>query len=290
MRTHEKFDLTGRVVAITGGARGIGRATAAAFLAAGARVVIGDVEAELCARTAEELCAGGGLAVGLPLDVTSPDSFEAFFDEAEGRLGPIDILINNAGVMPTGVFLDEDPATTRLILGVNVEGVINGSRCAGRRFKARGRGHIVNIASLAGVGSFAGLATYCGSKHFVVGYTGALERELGALGIGVTVVLPGIVRTELSAGANMNKALERTLAVTPEQVARAIVRAIVRRSSHVTVPRRFGALVSANSLLPHRAQLAFERFTGADRAYSQADGTLREAYHERLRGQSAHRD
>src|SRR5215472_11416679 len=91
--------LGGQVVAITGGARGIGRATAAALIAQGARVAIGDIEAPLAERTAQELGMG---TIGLPLDVTDRGSFEQFLDEVESRLGPLDVLINNAGIMPLG--------------------------------------------------------------------------------------------------------------------------------------------------------------------------------------------
>lgn len=289
MGTHQhpaRPSMSGRVVAITGGGRGIGRRTAQAFLAAGATVVIGDLDAQVCEATAKELSVGGSTVTGLPLDVTQPESFEAFFRQAQDRVGPIDVLVNNAGVMPTGVFSDEDPSTTRLVLGVNIEGVINGSRIASQAFRARGRGHIVNIASLAGVGSFPGLATYCGSKHFVVGFTRALEREIATDGVGMTLVLPGIVKTDLSAGANMPRALETMLAVEPDEVASAIVRAVDRRTSQITVPRRFGALLTVNSVLPSRLQQAFERRTGADRAYSHADPAQREQYHQRLRDQS----
>src|SRR5580700_1295006 len=96
--------LAGQVVAITGGARGIGRATAAALITQGAKVAIGDIEAPLAERTAEEL---GGGTVGLPLDVTDRASFDAFLTEVESRLGPLDVLINNAGIMPIGPFVDE---------------------------------------------------------------------------------------------------------------------------------------------------------------------------------------
>ena len=101
--------LAGKMVAITGGGRGIGRATAAALIVEGAHVALGDVDAALAARTAEELGAG---TIALPLDVTDRDSFEAFLTEAEQRLGPLDVLVNNAGIMPIGPLLDESDETT----------------------------------------------------------------------------------------------------------------------------------------------------------------------------------
>src|SRR5581483_12178911 len=100
--------LAGQVVAITGGGRGIGRATAAALINQGARVAIGDIETELAEQTASELGAG---TIGLPLDVTDRESFAAFLNDVESRLGAVDVLINNAGIMPIGPFVEETDAT-----------------------------------------------------------------------------------------------------------------------------------------------------------------------------------
>src|SRR6201985_3830226 len=139
--------LAGDVVAITGGARGIGRATAAALIAQGARVAIGDIDAALAERTAQELGSG---TVGLPLDVTNRTSFATFLDEVENRLGPLDVLINNAGIMPIGPFVSETDVTAERIIDINVHGVINGSKLALERFLPRDHGHLVNVASVAG--------------------------------------------------------------------------------------------------------------------------------------------
>src|SRR5579884_3596534 len=109
--------LAGQVVAITGGGRGIGRATAAALIRRGARVAIGDIEASLARQTAEELGSG---TVGLPLDVTDRESFAGFLAEVESRVGPLDILINNAGIMPIGPFLEETEATAKRLVDINV--------------------------------------------------------------------------------------------------------------------------------------------------------------------------
>lgn len=282
MTRRSRRSVAGKVVAITGGGRGIGRATASAFLAAGAKVAIGDLDSDVAAATAAEL---GGEIVGLPLNVTDADSFAAFLDSAEEAFGPLDVLVNNAGIMPTGLFADEDPTMTDRILDINLRGVITGSRLATTRFAARGSGHLVNIASLAGVSGFPGLATYCASKHAVVGFSQALHRELEEQGIGVTVVLPGVVRTELSAGANTPAWMEAISTVDPEDVADAIVAAIGSRRPLVTVPRRLGATLTTASLLPYRLQTRVERATGAATAYTQPDPQAREAYHQRLRSQ-----
>jgi NAD(P)-dependent dehydrogenase (short-subunit alcohol dehydrogenase family) len=123
--------LAGKVVAITGGGRGIGRATAAALIAEGARVAIGDIESELAARTAAELGAG---TLGLALDVTDSESFGAFLDTIERELGPLDVLVNNAGIMPLGPFAAETEATADRLVAVNLNGVLIGSKLALVRF------------------------------------------------------------------------------------------------------------------------------------------------------------
>src|SRR3990170_432036 len=111
--------LTGRVIAITGGARGIGKATAAALARRGARVGIGDLDRELAEATAAEL---GGETLALELDVTSRDSFEGFLDQVEERLGSLDVIVNNAGIMPVGPFVEESDRTALMMVDINVHG------------------------------------------------------------------------------------------------------------------------------------------------------------------------
>jgi len=212
--------LAGQVVAITGGARGIGRATAAALIAQGARVAIGDIEAALAQRTASELGAG---TAGLPLDVTDRDSFAAFLDEVESRLGPLDVLVNNAGIMPIGPFPEETDATAERMVDINLRGVLLGSKLALARFLPRRRGHLVQIASAAGKFGLAGGATYCATKHGVVGLSEALRQELRGTGIEISVVMPVVVHTELGSGLPETRGLK---AVEPEDVAAAIVEAL----------------------------------------------------------------
>lgn len=201
--------VRGMVVLVTGGARGIGQATATAFANAGANVAIGDLDAELVEKVAAEIEANtGGRVIGLELDVTRAESYKSFVEGAESALGDIDVLVNNAGIMPTGLFADEDPAMTERILGINVRGVIHGTRLAVERFQPRGKGTIINVASLAGVTGFPALATYCASKHAVLGFSESIAGEMRPHGVDVVVVLPGVVRTELSDGAKMRKFME----------------------------------------------------------------------------------
>ena len=186
--------LAGKVVAITGAARGIGRATAAALIAEGAKVAIGDIDAALVERTAQNLGAG---TLGLRLDVTDRASFAAFIEEVESRIGELDVLINNAGIMPIGPFVDESDATAQRMVDINVHGVIYGSKLALARFIPRHSGHLVNVASIAGRGATPGAATYAATKHAVFGLTDSLRQELRGTGVSLTVVMPVGVNTEL---------------------------------------------------------------------------------------------
>jgi short-subunit dehydrogenase len=274
-----------KTVAITGGARGIGRATATEFATAGAKVAIGDLDVELAEKAAFEIGnATGAQVVGLPLDVTRQPSFEQFVDDAEAALGPIDVLINNAGIMPTGLFIDEEPSATDRMIDINLRGVITGSRLAARRFADRGSGVIINVASVGGVTGIPGLATYCATKHAVIGFSEALAAEMRNHGVAVTVVLPGVVPTELSAGASWPKWMQRVATVDPEDVAKAMVAAVDRGKFRVPVPGRLGAMLFAMSLTPPRMRRWADRITGTDRAFVTTDAESRERYHRRIFG------
>ncbi|MEN4400802.1 SDR family oxidoreductase [Mycolicibacterium senegalense] len=272
----------GRVVAITGGARGIGMATGAAFLRAGARVALGDIDAALVEKTAAELREStGGVVCGLPLDVTDRTSFSAFLDAAEDRLGLLDVLVNNAGIMPTGSFTDETDDMTDRMVAINLCGVFYGSKLAAHRMAGSG-GHIVNVASLAGVSAFAGLATYCATKHAVVGFSEALHLELAGNRIGVTAVLPGVVHTELSAGHSTPKWIRPIAEVEPEDVATAIVAAIGTHRTTLAIPRALGAMIKITTGLPDRIRHRISAAAHFDTAFTHVDPAAREAYHRRL--------
>jgi NAD(P)-dependent dehydrogenase (short-subunit alcohol dehydrogenase family) len=273
---------SGQMVAITGGARGIGRATAAAFLRAGARVALGDIDADLVVRTAVELAeATGGVVRGLPLDVTDRTSFASFLDAAEDRFGALDVLVNNAGIMPTGSFTEETDDMTDRMVAINLSGVLHGSKLAANRMAGRG-GHIVNVASLAGVSAFPGLATYCATKHAVVGFSEALHIELADNGIGVTAVLPGVVHTELSAGHSTPKWIRPIAEVEPDDVAAAIVAAVGSHRTRVAVPRTLGAMLTIASGLPANVRHRLSHAAHFDTAFTHVDPAARETYHRRL--------
>ena len=271
--------LTGRVVAITGAGRGIGAATAEALTREGARVAIGDIDLDITKETAERI---GGDTVALPLDVTSAESVTAFMDAVESTLGPIDVYINNAGVMPLSHVLDEGDSTIDRIFAINTRAVIHGTREAARRMLPRGKGHIVNVASTAGKAGIAGSATYCASKAAVVQYTEGAYAELHPHGLEFSIVMPGITRTELTAGVEDMPAFR---AITPESVADAIVAAIVKPRLEVYVPRSAGTVMNVIRLLPFRAGPALGRRMGAAHVFLDAIARPeRSAYESRATG------
>jgi NAD(P)-dependent dehydrogenase (short-subunit alcohol dehydrogenase family) len=268
--------LDGQVVAITGGGRGIGRATAAALIAKGARVAIGDIDAPLAEKTASELGSG---TIGLALDVTDKGSFTEFLDVVESRLGPLDVLVNNAGIMPVGPFVDESDRATDTLVDVNVMGVIIGSKLALQRFRTRGRGHVVQLASIAGKGGFPGGATYCATKHAVVGLTEALRAELRGTGIEMHQVLPIGVNTELYSGVSQARGFKTP---EPEDVANAIVELLQTGKFETYVPRQVSLVVRLNALMPRRVTEAIVRMTKGDRVLLSADPGARAAYDARM--------
>jgi NADP-dependent 3-hydroxy acid dehydrogenase YdfG len=267
--------LAGKVVAITGGGRGIGRATAAALIAQGARVSIGDIESGLAERTASEL---GGGTVGLALDVTDRASFTAFLTETESRLGPLDVLINNAGIMPIGPFVDETDATAARLIDINLHGVIYGSKLALERFLPRERGHLVNIASVAGKAGFPGGATYCATKHAVVGLSEAMRAEVRATNIDISIIMPVVVNTELGSGLQRSRGVK---VVEPDDVAAAIVEALQTGRVDVFVPKSVGGLFRGMNLVPRGVADLITKVLKGDQVLVNPDHGLRAAYEKR---------
>jgi NAD(P)-dependent dehydrogenase (short-subunit alcohol dehydrogenase family) len=266
--------LAGETAAVTGAARGIGRATAQALIARGMRVAIGDVDATAAAATAAEL---GPSAVGLTLDVTDRDSFSAFLDETERELGPLDVLVNNAGIMQLGRFIDEDDATARRMIDINLHGVIFGMKLALARMIPRDRGHIVNISSQAGKFGSPGGATYSATKHAVVGLTEAVRGELRLMGahIDLSYVMPFVVNTELGAGLGQARGMS---SLEPAEVADAIVDALQHGTVEVWVPKSAKRTNVLGTVLPRPLAEGIARAMKADRVLADADAIARRGY------------
>lgn len=273
------MSLVGAVVAVTGAGRGIGRATAQALARAGARVALGDLDEALAKAAAAEIGPG---AVGLALDVTDRDAFAGFLRAAEDALGPLDALVNNAGIMLVGSFLDEDDARTRAQLEVNVHGVLLGMKLALPGMVRRGRGAVVNIASVAGKDGFPDIATYCATKHAVVGASAAVRAELAGTGVRVSMVLPSVVDTELAAGARRSAIPVQT----PAQVGAAVVAVLRTGAAEVYVPRYLGLLQALIAPLPVSWRSALTGRMGGDQVFHGTDPAVRRGYEARA-GDSA---
>ena len=257
--------LAGDTAAITGAARGIGRVTAEALLRQGMRVAIGDVDLDAARQTASEL---GPSAVAVALDVTDRPSFYEFLNIAEEQLGPIDVLVNNAGIMPIGPFLEEDDATAQRVLDINVHGVILGMKLALPRMIGRGSGHVVNIASQAGKYGFPGGATYCASKAAVINLSRAVRKEIRGSGVEISVISPIAVNTELALG--LAEPRQRQFRkIEPQQVADAIVETLRVPRFDVHVPKQLGISERVAALLPIAVQDGLSRVSKADAVLSQ---------------------
>ncbi|WP_182525280.1 SDR family oxidoreductase [Nocardioides dongkuii] len=273
-------ELRGLVVVVTGGARGIGLATAERFARAGARVALGDRDAELATTAAADLAVRtGARVVAAPLDVTEPASWTAFL-AAVADLGPVDVLVNNAGIMPLGPVLEEPAEVARRIFDVNLHGVVNGTKAVAPGMVERGHGHVVNVASAVGRVALAGGASYSASKFAVVGFTEATRAELAPYGVDVAMVLPTVVTTELSAGVPAARGVKP---VSAEDVAAVIERAVRRPTAEQWVPRWSKSLARGADLMPRRLKAVTARALRADSALDHADPAARAAYEDRVR-------
>lgn len=273
--TSPRNALVGKVIAITGGARGIGLAIAEALTAQGARVSIGDIDLELAQREAKRIGAHAGR-----LDVRERESFAQFIAETEAALGSLYGLINNAGIMPMGYFLDEDPALADAQIDINFRGVIHGIQVALPKLLARQSGHIVNIASLAGRFALPGSAIYCGTKFAVVGMTESVAGEYRDSGVEFTCIMPSKVLTELTAGTD--KAASIIPAVTPEQVADAVVASLIKPRLMVAVPDYLQVAHRAYTLIPSWLQLRGRRLIDDTRILNELDHEAHAGYEQRI--------
>jgi NAD(P)-dependent dehydrogenase (short-subunit alcohol dehydrogenase family) len=272
----ERRSLNGKVVAITGGARGIGKATAEALSRRGARLALGDVDL----TTAEATAAGlGGGSIALALDVSDRGSFERFLDEAERQLGTVDVVINNAGIMPVTPFVEESEDSFRRQIEINLIGVINGTQLALQRMLPRNSGHIVNIASQAGKTGVPGIATYSATKHAVVGLSESVRGEIRGRAIEISCVMPTIVNTELTSGVVDQRFVKPIEAV---DVAEAIVGALEVPRFDVYVPKSNGALLRGAYLMPRAAAEWVGRTMGTDKLMTEVDHGARAAYEDRV--------
>ncbi|MRH88847.1 SDR family NAD(P)-dependent oxidoreductase [Nocardia sp. SYP-A9097] len=270
-KNYPAIDLAGARVLITGAGRGIGQCTAELFASKGAEIAIADVDT-VAAQTAATALG----AEAFELDVRN----RAQWDKVVADFGRIDILVNNAGVMPAGAFLDEPDAVGHTTIDVNVWGLIHGMRAVAPGMVDRGKGHIVNVASLAGKIPIAGLAVYNASKFAAVGLSAATRLEFEPYGVSVSTIMPSAVRTRLSSGLALGAGMPT---VDPEDVAAAIVHTVRTRKAEVAVPNYLGPIDVALAAAPESAVRLVRRMFNGDRALHPADESTRAAYEAQIR-------
>ena len=271
-------NISGKTIVITGAARGIGLATAKALLARAARVVIGDRDIDVLEQTVAAIGVRGPVS-GHPLDVTDRDSFAAFLDKARADGGGhIDVLINNAGVMPVGPFLTQSQQAIRSSLEVNVYGVLTGCQLVLPEMVARGSGHIINIASLSGLIPLPGQVVYTGTKAAVIGLTTALADEFAEHGVQVSAVLPPFTNTDLISGTTPSAASKP---VEPEDIANAVVKLLNKPTTLLSVPRPLRFTATLAMLMGPRGRRGMNKRLKLDRVFLDLDNTARAAYESR---------
>ncbi len=236
--------LLDKIAVVTGGASGIGRALAEELARRGSKVVVADINGDKAEEVAHFIrVREGGRASGVMIDVRNFDQVKKLVEKTVTRYGALHYLFNNAGIAIAGEARDITIEEWRSVLDVDLSGVVNGAVAAYPVMVDQGFGHIVNVASLAGLVPVPTLASYVASKHGVVGLSNTLRLEGADLGVKVSVVCPGLVRTPIihssrMVGIDREKAIKSVplhLSISPEQCARRILRGVKRNKAVIVV-------------------------------------------------------
>lgn len=247
--------LGGAVAVVTGASAGIGRATARALAARGATVVAAARREDRLAEVAGEIRERGGRALPVPCDVADRAQVEALRDRVLAEYGRCDVLVNNAGIPGGGRFADAPPDRIEQLVQTNLLGVLRGTKAFLPAMLEAGRGHVVNVASLAGRFAIPGSAVYAATKHGVVAFSEALHYEVAPAGVLVTSVNPGFVTTERFRHDGLARL--GVPVMRPEDVARLLVRVISRGiAPEISIPRWLSAFQAARVLAPGPYRLA----------------------------------
>ena len=256
------MDLTGKRVLITGAGHGLGRAIARELARAGAAVVVTDREPDRVTAVVAEVKAIGADAVGYPLDVTVPEQVAAVRKQLHADRGPIDVLVNNAGIVAGGPFLDVPLDHHAQTVAVNLTGVLTVTHAFLPDLLSRPEGRLVNIVSASAIVAVPLAASYAATKWAVLGFSESLREELRQAGhrhVRVSAVCPSFISTGLFDGA---KPPLLTRVLTPEEVARAVRRAAERGTEFVLLPRSVRLLYAVAGLLPRRLYRQLCRLLG----------------------------
>lgn len=264
------------LVVVTGGGSGIGRATSTAFAGDGATVIVADINKATADETVQQIRERGGTAYAHRLDVTDVDAWERFADLVRDRHGTPDVLVNNAGIVVGGSFLDHTAEDWERQLGPNLMGVIHGCRVFAPLMVARGQGgHIVNVSSVAAFGPCAIAPSYCVSKAGVRMLSECLRIELAPHGIGVTIICPGLINTNIgdagtllrldpqlvSDGKRAAGKVMPILGADPSHAARAIVRSVRRNWAIVPVRPEAWLIYAVTRLSPRLTRGVMQQLT-----------------------------
>jgi NAD(P)-dependent dehydrogenase (short-subunit alcohol dehydrogenase family) len=261
-------------VVITGAGSGIGAATARRYARLGADVVCVDVDGERAEETAGVCRERGAAAHAFACDVADAHAVHALAETVEGDLGPVDVLVNNAGVGIAGPFLDAGVEDWDWLMGVNLDGVAYGCHAFGPAMVQRGHGQVVNVASGAAYIMSRDMAAYCASKAAVVALSRCLRAEWASAGVGVSVICPGVINTPIASATRMVGALadrqERIARAfrfghPPGLVAKAIVRAAERNQEIVPVGIESALAYRMLPFVPRPVQSLFTRSSLASR-------------------------
>jgi short-subunit dehydrogenase len=241
-------------------------------------MVIGDRDVALLQSAVAGLGKLGQVS-GYPLDVSDRKSFQTFLDKArtDGQ-GHLDVLINNASVMPVGPFLEQSEQAIRSAIEVNFYGVLTGCQLVLPEMVARRSGHIINIASLAGMLAVPGQVVYAGTKFAVVGVSTALADEFAPQGVEVSCVMPTFTNTELISGTHTSAAQKP---VEPEDIAAAVVKVLDRPTTLVSVPATLRFVGAITPTLSPKARRWLSKKMGNDTVFLNFDRKARESYEQR---------
>ncbi|MGH3723995.1 MAG: SDR family NAD(P)-dependent oxidoreductase [Mycobacterium sp.] len=273
-----EIQVDGAIALVTGGARGIGLAIAHQLARKGAQVVIADLDGDAAGRAADEIGLG---ARGLALDVTECDEYLRVVAEIEKSVGPIDIVVNNAGIMPVGPLLEESRGVAEATMRVNFWSHYISYQVLAPRMIARGRGHFINVTSAAGAIHSPGLASYVASKHAATGFARSAREELVGTGVTISTVMPAAVRTQLVDGIPF-KWWEKLGIIPPGWVARDAVGTLRHRPAVVGSPRGTVLALRLQHLVPEWLWLFSRRIVNADRTVGPVDRKARSEYDGRI--------